>query len=234
MNKYNTTLHQHGQINNITKIEKQIQNNSLQFSTVSPINDYKNDPRMSLTSVHLLNRILVQTICKTLINPLKIIEPFHYYYSGDSFHMTIKNIKVVNNPPRFSSTEVKTVQNIYQQVIPKHKKFKVFFYRLMLFPNNLSLIGTTDPELDNIVLDLNSHLIKAGVPDDKQYVNSQYFFSNITLVRFTSKINQQFIQKVNELSKNINFKPYEVDSVSLLSCNAVLEKQNIYHTWRLQ
>ena len=31
-----------------------------------------------------------------------------------------------------------------------NQAFKIYFYRLLLFPNNLALIGTTDPERDEM------------------------------------------------------------------------------------
>lgn len=226
-------LHQQNQIKVIDEIEKQIEKNSLSFSTVSPIKNYENDLRMALTSVHFPNEDLLQNILSSFINPLKSIDPFHYYYGKDSLHMTIKNIRVINNPPHFTSKDTGVVKNIFQDVILKHIKFNVYFYRLMLFPNNLSLIGTTDQELDSIIIDLDNKLKKAGVPDDKQYINTRYFFSNITLARFSSPISNKFLEKVNELSQNVNIEPYTVDSVSLLSCNAVLKKRKIIGTWKL-
>lgn len=100
--------------------------------------------------------------------------------------------------------------------------------------NNLALIGTTDPELDNIVLDLDEAMKKANVPDDKIYANTRYFFSNMTLVRFSSQPSQAFREQVLTLSESIQFEPYLVDSVTLLSCNAVFKKQREIGTWQLQ
>jgi len=232
--QHNKTPHQQNQLKVIDEIEQQVKKNSLQFSTVSPISDYEKDPRISLTSVHVLNEKLIKKIRYSFLYPLKIIAPRHYYYPKESLHMTIKNIKVVNNPPQFSSEDIEKVLDIFNDAIPKHNKFNVYFYRLMLFPHNLSLIGTTDPELDNIVLDLDSRLKKANIHDDKKYINSHYFFSNITLIRFTSQVTDKFTKKVEELSQNIDIKPYEVNSISLLSCNAVLKKRTIFNTWKLK
>jgi hypothetical protein len=95
------------------------------------------------------------------------------------------------------------------------------------------LIGTTDEELDKIILDLSNGLNKAGVPDDKVFANSSYFFSNMTLARFNKIPSDIFKQKVEELSGSISYEPYEVDSVTLLTCNAVLQKKSIAGQWNL-
>jgi len=225
--------HQKKQAEGINKIEALVKNNNLKFSTVSPVVDYKNDSRICLTSVHLLHNNLIKQIEEKIINPLKRISPKHHYYSPCSLHTTIKNIRVINNPPHFTNKDIEKVNQVFSEVIPHHKKFKVYFYRLLLFPANLALIGTTDSELDKIILDLDEKLKKAGVADDKKYASNKYFFSNITLARFSSPLTNKFRKKIYQLS-DISFDPYTVDSVTLLTCNAVLKKKHIINTWLLK
>lgn len=228
------TNHQLKQQEVIDRIANQISSKSLNFSTVSPVDDYENDPRTCLTSVHLPHKFLLDQVQKILIEPLQKIEPNFYYYPNDSLHMTIKNVRVINDPPHFSEDETRRAEEIFAETIPQHNKFNAFFYRLLLFPGNLALIGTTDAELDNLVLDLDKKLIAGGIPDDKVYSNSQYFFSNMTLTRFSTLPSEAFKQKVVELSASLKFEPYQVDSVTLLTCNAVLKNKQIRGTWKLK
>ena len=227
------TSHRQKQIEVIETIEKQVNDNTLNFSTVAPVSDFKNDPRICLTSVHLPRPDLLAFITDTIISPLRIIEPSYYYYPANSLHMTIKNVRVVNDPPHFTDTDITNAEKVFSEVIPNHKKFNVYFYRLFLLPNNLALFGTTDPELDEIIFDLDGKLLGAGIPDDKKYANSKYFFNNMTLARF-GKASSTFINKVREISETLVFAPYTIDSVSLVSCNSVFEKQNSFHTWQLK
>lgn len=228
------TDHQLQQQQVINKIEEQIKANSLNFSTVSPAEDYESDPRICLTSVHLPHEELKQKVQQLIISPLQEIESDFYYYTLDSLHMTVKNIRVINNPPHFTEEDVEKARKAFSKVVPEHKQFNVYFYRLLLFPNNLALIGTTDPELDNIILDLDATLNIAGIPDDKIYENSKYFFSNMTLARFNTPPSEEFKQKVQELSDSIDFQPYIVDSVTLLTCNAVFKNRQTEGTWKLK
>ena len=225
--------HQQHQIKIIDQIEEQIKSNSLQSSTVSPVTDFENDPRICLTSVHFPSNDLKSYILESIINPLKEIAPKYHYYSDSSLHMTIKNIRVINNPPHFTHENEEVAREVFSKVIPRHKKFPVYFYRLLLFPNNLALMGTTESELDNIIFDLDKRLDENGVPDDKQYVNTKYFFSNMTLARFNSDVSQKFVKLVQALSKKITLVPYVVDSVSLITANAVLSRLQIIDTWKL-
>ena len=226
--------HQLKQQEVIDRIANQVSNKNLNFSTVSPVDDFANDPRTCLTSIHLPHQGLLDQVQQDLIEPLRKIEPDFHYYPNDCLHMTIKNIRVINNPPHFNKKDVQKAETIFAETIPQHKKFNVYFYRLLLFPNNLALIGTTDEELDSIILDLDNKLTKADIPDDKVYTNSHHFFSNMTLARFDTSSSEAFKQKVVELSESLKFKPYQVDSVTLLTCNAVLKNKLIRGTWELK
>ena len=229
-------LYQKKQIEVVNQIESSLKERCLSFSTVSSVKDFENDPRTCLTSIHFLKPKLINQIYRLLINPLKLISPNHYYYQRSSLHMTIKGIRVINDPPHFNSEDIKKARMIFQETIPYCHQFKVFFYRLLLFPTNLSLIGTTEEERDRIAIVLDKKLGQAGIPDDKKYLNSRFFFSNITLARFDSPISNSFRKKVKALSGNISkmFKPYTVDSVSLVSGNAVLKNRKIFGQWLLK
>lgn len=229
----NLTKHQEKQIEVVSKIEKQIESNSLTVSTVKPVEDFINDKRLTLTSVHFPSEFLKNKILD-LVKPLKEISPEFYYFPTEALHTTIKNIRVINDPPNFSDEDVDKAKKIFSDVIPNHYKFKIYFYKLLLFPNNLALIGTTDEELDNIIFDLDKKLKKSNVADDKQYVNSKYFFCNITLARFSQPISEEFRKKVKEISEKMKFEPYVVDSVSLLKTNVVLHEPKIIGTWKLK
>lgn len=99
-------LHQQKQIEVINQIENQIKNNSLNSSSVSPVDNYNNDLRICFTSIHIPKESLISKV-NEIIGKLKKIEPEYYYYSNDSLHMTIKNLKVINDPPRFNADKEK-------------------------------------------------------------------------------------------------------------------------------
>ncbi len=224
------TLHQLKQKEVINQIEAQAKSKSLSFSTVALVSDYANDPQISLTGVHLPHKQLIEQIEQQLIKQLRVVEPDFYHYPQDSLHMTIKGVGVV---PNSDQHDIKKAEAIFSDVSSRHHRFGVYFYRLILFPHSLALVGTSDPELDNIILDIDSMLTQQGIPDDKIYINSRYFFSNMTLVRFNREPSAEFVSTVDRLSKSIRFEPYTVDSITLLTCNAVLKRRNIIGTWNL-
>lgn len=226
--------HQNQQIKTIEQIEDQVKKNKLTFSTVDPVSDYINDNRLCLTSVHLLKKELIQYIKDTIIHPLRSISPELYYYEDDSLHATIKNIRTISNPPLYSQEDINISKKVFELVIPKHSSFRAYYYRLLLFPMNLALIGTTDPELDSLILNLDKTMKENGISDNKQYFNNSHFFSNITLARFNKKPSLIFINMVHNLSQHIKFPSYLIDSVTLLISNAVLKKRKIIGSWKLK
>lgn len=234
MAQHDENEYQKAQIEVIKKIEQQANSNTMQFSTVSQVGDYAHDPRIALTSVHFPNQTFLTEVQKKILDPLRKISPNHYYYPQNTLHITVKNVRVIHNPPTFTEEDVHKVKKVFEEIIPKHHSFKSYFYRLLVFPGSVALIGTADNELDQIHIDLDNALRKAGVPDDKQYLNTHNFFSNMTLARFTSPITKEYKEKINEISENLIFKPYEINSVTLLSCNAVMNYQKIIGAWKLR
>ena len=231
---HNKTDYQLGQIRVINQLEKQIQKGSQNFSTVDPVSDYVNDKRICLTSVHFPSSKLITEIKNQIIKPLKSIDSNHFYYPDTSLHLTIKNIRIISNPPNFSEADINAAKEVFENTICSHYRFRVYFYKLLMFKDSLSLIGTTDDELDNIILDLDSKLKNFGILDDKRYINKNHFFCNMTLVRFSTKPSENFHTKVKKLFNNTNMNPYWIDSVSLVSTNATLTKRTKHGTWKLK
>lgn len=226
------TEHQDRQREIIDKIAEQVDSGSLEFSTVEPVDNFETDPRICLTSVHMPGENLIMKM-RELTEPLRELEPEHFYYPNNSLHITIKNVRVINDPPHFTEDEAKRAHEVFAEVIPRHKRFQVYFYRLILFPTSLAIVGTTDPELDNIILELDKKLRDAGVPDDKSYVNSKYFFCNMTLARFRSEPTQEYRHEVAKISESLSFEPYAIDSVSLVTANAAMLRRSELGSWGL-
>lgn len=225
--------HQQKQVEVIHKLEKQLKNKTAQFTTVAPVENYATDSRICLTSLHFPQPALTSIVQETIIQPLVAIEPDFFFYPASSLHLTIKNIRVIQDPPSFTAQDIQIAQEVFSRVIPQHRPFSLYFYRLLLFENNLALVGTTDPELDLLIQDLNQELLAAGIPDDKVYVNSQYFFSNMTVARFSRPPSAVFIEAVEHISEQISIPPYTVDSITLLTGNATFTQKNIVQTWDL-
>jgi 2'-5' RNA ligase len=229
-----TDIHRQHQTDIIDRIAADIAAGSCRTSTVTPVADFAHDPRICLTSVHLPRPELTDAISQSLIRPLTAADPELYYYGTDALHITVKNIRVINDPPTFTDGDIATAERIFSAVIPRHRAFTVTFYRLLLFPNNLALMGTTEPGLDGIIHDLDTELTAAGLSDDKIYLNDRYFFCNMTLSRFPHPPTERFAAAVAGLAAtSLPLPPYRVDSVSLITTNAAFRNGKIRGHWNL-
>lgn len=228
------TIHQQKQIEIINQIAEQIRTDSLKASAVIPVENFDEDTRMCLTSVHFPHQSFVNSIYTSITKPLQKLFSKAYYYSPSSLHLTIKNIRVINDPPHFTDHDVTTAKKVCEKVVPSHKQFLVYPYRLLLFKNNLALMSTTDERLDAIILDLDRELNKAHISDDKHYINSRYFFSNMTLARFGEIPPRRFREMVRNISSSLDIPFYTINSVSLVTSNAVMKKRLMHGTWCLR
>ncbi len=225
--------HQKNQIRVINELEELIRQKSESVSAVSPTDDFENDHRITLTSIHKPHDSLKELIQKNIVQSLKSNFPELHFYPDKSLHLTIKNVRVISDPPNFNAEDIKLAEKVFSEVLPRHKSFDVYFYRLLLTQNSIALVGTTDPELDEIIFDLDQKLAEADLADDKKYANTKHFFSNITLARFSTQITPELRRSVDKISSVINFSPYTVDSVSLVSGNAFMNFLKTHGSWEL-
>ena len=190
-------------------------------ATVVPMKrDYRNDPATGLTSVTFLPDELGQVISQFVIEPLRAIEPDQYYYQPDSLHLTVKNVRSVHNPPRFTRADVKKVDRLFAQVIPRHRYFSVQLEELVPFATSLCLIAYSDKRLLRIVQALDAGLAEIGVPDDKRYVSKEVIFGNVTLCRYVQPPSERFLNAVAERAHAFAAE-LRIDVVHLITCNAV-------------
>ena len=227
-------IHREKQKEIIQAIEEQLRTDSLQATAVAPVEDFENDNRICLTSVHFPTQLFVDRILQTITEPLKQSFPGAYSYPRDSLHFTIKNIRTIQNPPNFTEEDVHNAIDLFGRVIPRHSSVTIYPYKLLLFKNNLALICTTDDTLDKLILDLDGQLRHAGIPDNKRYVNSRYFFCNMTLMRFTKLPPDGFFKQVQELSAHLELPDYRIDYVNLVTGNAAMKKLQIRGEWELK
>lgn len=196
--------------------------------------DYSHDPALALTTVVFVPPHLAHKIVSTVIEPLRIVEPVHHFYSSSSMHLTIKNVRRINFPPDFTRADINRVHRLYSRLIPQHAAFSVSLEELAPLATSVSLIGYSDERLQTLVQALDAGLAGIGLPDNKQYVSSDVFFGNVTVCRFVQPPSSKFLDAVNRLAYAFRG-DLRVKDVSLISCNAVCapESRTLWHTYSL-
>jgi 2'-5' RNA ligase len=209
----------------IQQMKNDMQQAQNQLSLVDMKTDYENDDAISLTSVIFIPKKIALEIWKQIIEPLKLSEPHHFYYSEDLLHITIKNVRKMHKPPRFTNDDIVKVDRLFEQIIPNFTSFNFHIHGLVLFPTSVSLIGYCNETFRELVQTLDSGLKNIGLPDDKRYISDTVFFGNITFCRFTQKPSLDFENKVKEL-EDIYIGEIPVPEIKLVTCNAVCHSKS--------
>jgi len=216
------------------ELEKKYSQGLKPTEIVDKIKDYPNDKRLCLTSVAFLPDGIQRKIIETLIKPLRQADPRHYYFVPESLHITIKNIRVINDPPYFNSHDIEKVRQVFQNVLNNFKPISFELKGLFTMPTSLSIRGYSDKALKDLVLSLDKGLNGAGVPDDKKYASEEIFFGNTNICRYTTTPHEEFITKVNQL-KEIEIGQFEVKKINLITTNVACHpaKTKVLSQYRL-
>ncbi|MDO8487229.1 MAG: hypothetical protein Q7S45_02975 [Candidatus Curtissbacteria bacterium] len=202
------------------EIEEKFKRGESPSTIVEPIQDYSQDNQICLTGVVFLSGRLQTLITKKIIEPLRKIDPEQYYYLPDSLHLTIQNVRTINNPPLFSDEDVKKVQNVFKKVIPKHQRFEFELKGLFELPTSLGICAYSDKSIKDLCFDLRDELTKTGVPDNKTYASKEIIFGNVTVSRYTTTPSPEFFKEINRM-KDMEIGKLKVKTVSLITTNSV-------------
>lgn len=204
-------------------------------SVVPMQSDYRNDPARALTSVVFVPAGLGQEIRRAIIEPLQAIEPEHYYYPPESLHLTIKNVRTVHYPPRFTTVDINRAAELFGRLIPSRCAFSVSLEELVPFSTSLALIGYADEQLKKLNRTLDTGLHEIGLPDDRRYLSDQVFFGNVTVCRYVRPPSSRFLQAVEEMA-HVYQRELRIEAVHLITCNAVCapETRRIIATYNLK
>ena len=191
-----------------------------QASVVPMQTDYRHDPATALTSVVFVPADLGREICQTIIEPLQAIEPEHYYYPPESLHLTIKNIRTVHYPPRFTTADTSQVDRLFRRILPQQQSFSIWLQELIPFSTSLALVAYRIERLPHLVQTLDAGLREIGLPDDRRYLSDQVFFGNVTVCRYVRPPSIKFLQAA-EVMAHLYQRELRVEAVHLITCNAV-------------
>ncbi|MEW5960272.1 MAG: hypothetical protein AB1801_21310, partial [Chloroflexota bacterium] len=206
-----------------------------QASRVPMRADFTTDPAVCLTSVVFVPAEMGQEIYRTLVEPLQAIEPEHHYYRPEAMHLTIKNVRRINDPPRFTPADIQKVDRLFSRLIPRRAAFSLSLEEVAAFATSAALIGYSDERLGELVQALDAGLKRIGLPDDKQYVSDAVFFGNVTLCRYARPPSEPFLARLAGLTDAYRGELH-VRQICLISCTAVClpESRTLWQSYQLR
>jgi len=213
----NLRVQQDAVFNKLESLEKRSN-----VSVVPAAQDFEEDSRMILTMVYFLPDEIKRRIANSIIEPLQKRDPRQYYYSKESLHITIQNIRIMADPPKFTERDIRAVAGL-SDYIEDHKGLSFELDGLLKMSASLGVKCYPNQNVQNFVSSLRKKLVDIGVPDDKQYVNNTVI-GNVTLCRFYQPPNTEFMRFIKK-NRTINFGRVDVDKISLISSNVVCCKE---------
>ena len=211
--------YQDKQKENIRNIEEAFKRGETPSTIVVPVADFANDEQICLTSVAFVSSLIRSNIIDKVVEPLRALDNRQYFYPPEPFHVTIQNIRVINNPPHFGDEEIERAKEVFEKVIPKHSSIKFHLKGLFELPTSLAIPAYTDESFGDLVLELRQELERAGAPDDKKYA-SEVVLGSSTIFRYTTQPNDAFVEKIRDL-KEIELGEFIAEKVNLITANSV-------------
>lgn len=191
-----------------------------------PIQESYTKKGLCLTIVSFLSPLLSKRLSSLFIEPLKSIEPTHFYYGTDALHLTVKNVRVVSETPKFTESDIEKVKAALDRLTPSLQPWTFEFRGIIPFPTSVSVKGYCAEYLRDVVRLIDHALVEAGVPDDKVYASDSTFFGNVTICRFTQRPSAQLVEKILAL-RDSPAGCHKVQNLHLISCDAVCSGQSL-------
>lgn len=213
------TPFQEGQLVLMRQMERSISTNPHAATIVPMQDDFASDPQLALTAVSFLPNDVADLISRTIIEPLKSVEPSFYYYPKASMHLTVQNVRIIHDPPRFTAHDIEIARGVFRQAVMSVHPFTFQLHGVLIMPTSISIIALGSPEYESFVTNIRRDLHLAGVPDDKTYFTNDRVFANITISRFTHTPSRQFVTTMKDMHDRF-IGELTIREMSLVTMNA--------------
>lgn len=204
----------------IKELQEKFDSGAATASVIESVDDFESDTRLCLTVLAFPPKEVLARIDQ-IQNRLREADEDQYYYPEHAIHITVKNIRVVADPPGYTDEDVAKVCDVAREVVKRHEPFSVHYETFLRAPTSISAAAYTDDHYGDLVLDLINSLKEAGVPDNKKYISDDVFFINSSFVRYTKQPNEKFFEVLHELEAK-DLGSFEVKDISVITTNAVL------------
>ena len=187
-----------------------------------------------LTSVAFVPPGIGDELLRDVAEPLRRIDPHHYYMPPGDLHATVKNVRKQANPPTFDGDDTAVACGVFDDVVSRHERFTISLERVVGFDSSIAVFGTAPEAAGRLVTDLDAALRAAGLADDKTYVDPEAPFFNVTVCRFTRAPSAELLDEVKRLRGAVALS-FAVDRVQLVVCDAVcsVASREVVGTFRL-
>jgi len=146
----------------------------------------------------------------------KAIEPDQYYYQNTDIHITLMSIISCYNGFDLKDINVQDYIQLIQQVLGKHKSFKIQFKGLTASPSCILIQGFLTDTLNEIRDDLRATFKNSELQQsiDKRYAIQT---AHATVIRFRSELeNKNALVQLIEKYRDFDFGTFQVKQIELV------------------
>ena len=190
------------------------------------ISNYDQDKRSSLTLIVRPPKSMIDKIMAEVIKPLSEADPRQYYYTPQSLHLTLLCLTLATDPPAYQISNFPQVISIIKHVLKTYHPLDFKLQDLFKLPNSLGIRAYSTSALSSIINELRQQLKPLNLADKLYLASDKIYFSNITVCRYTTKPNQLFMQKLNEL-QNVDIGLCDTTNVELVTSNFAFSPNKI-------
>jgi len=177
--------------------------------------DDNTDQRFGITLVIRPDAVTNNNI-QQFLTEAKAIEPGQYYYQNTDIHITLMSIISCYDGFNLKNIHVQNYIELMQQVLARHKSFKIQFKGLTASPSCILIQGFLTDTLNEIRDDL-----RAGFKNSvlQQSIDKRYAIqtAHSTVIRFRSELeNKDVFVKLIEKYRGFDFGTFEVNKIELV------------------
>ncbi|MCR5524645.1 MAG: hypothetical protein K6F18_03160 [Lactobacillus sp.] len=171
------------------------------------------DSRQGLTLLVKLPAHVTRNI-NFVLNELKRLEPFQYYYPANTIHITVMDIRRAVSDFRMTKEELINYQQVIQKTIENVNAINWHMAGLICSPGAILVKGFYSSELQQLRNALRTNFLKNGLVLDERYAT---FSGHATVARFKKNLihPQEFLSEINNFH-NVEFGDFQTSEVDLV------------------
>jgi len=150
------------------------------------------------------------------LSKAKAIEPNQYYYQNTDIHITLMSIISCYDGFNLDDINVKDYIELIQQVLVRHKSFKILFKGLTASPSCILIQGFLTDTLNEIRNDLRAVFKNTNLQQsiDKRYAIQT---AHSTIIRFRSELeNREALINLVQKYRDYDFGTFDVENIELV------------------
>ncbi|WP_316827614.1 2'-5' RNA ligase family protein [Pedobacter miscanthi] len=202
---------------------------------IDPLIDSNTDQRFGITLVIRPDAATNHRI-QHFLKEAKAIEPDQYYYQNADIHITLMSIISCYDGFDLKDIHVEDYVKLTQQVLTRHKSFKIQFKGLTASPSCILIQGFLTDTLNEIRDDLRATFKKS---DLQQSIDKRYTIqtAHATVIRFRSELkNKDALINLIEKNRDADFGTFEIKEIELVYNDWYQRERDVkkLHTFSLQ